>query len=60
MDAKDWFVMLHVGAAWLAATAWIFVHPSVAAFSTWCGLCVTMGGIFHWLIIHDAKTKDAQ
>lgn len=58
-DARDWFVMVLVGAVWIAGTVWIYIHASVAAFSLWCGLCTSMGGIYHWLNLRDSKTPDA-
>jgi hypothetical protein len=58
-DARDWFVMLLVTAAWIAGTVWVFIHPDAEAFAAWCGLCATMGGVYHWLTIRDSKVKDA-
>lgn len=58
-DLRDWFVMVLVAIIWLASTVWIFMHASREAFATWCGLCATMAGVYHWLTIHDDKTKDA-
>lgn len=60
MDFRDWFVVSLVTGAWAAGTAWVFLHPTAAAFAAWCSLCATMGGIYHWLVIHDSKEKDAQ
>ena len=47
-------------AAWLAGTTWVFMFPSAEAFGFWCGLCATMGGTYHWLVIRDSKIKDAE
>lgn len=60
MDTRDYFVIGLVSAAWAAGTVWVFVHPSAESFTAWCGLCATMGGIYHWLTIRDSKIKDAE
>lgn len=63
MDIRDWFVMAVVTAAWAAGTAFIFEFGSkehaVALITAWGSICVTMIGAYHWLVIHDSKTKDA-
>lgn len=59
-DARDWFVMILVAAIWIAGTVFLFLHHSQPAiFATWCGLCTTMGGLYHWLTLRDQKVPDA-
>ena len=60
MEARDWFVIILVASIWIASTVWIFMHASVEAFGLWCGLCGTIGGVYHWLMVHDQKVKDAE
>jgi hypothetical protein len=57
-DAKDWFVMLLVAGIWIASTIYIFKHPDGGTFATWAALAATIGGIYHWLTIHDSKVPD--
>lgn len=60
MDVRDWFIILHVNAAGIAGTAFMFVHPSPAAFATWAGLISTIIGCYHWFTLRDQKTEDAK
>lgn len=57
-DARDWFVMGVVTAAWVASTAYLFIHPSEAAFATWAALAATMTAAYHFLIVNDDKHPD--
>ena len=57
-DVRDWFVMLFVAQLATAATVYLFMHPSNAAFGIWGTALTTIGGIFHWLTVKDAKTAD--
>lgn len=59
-DCRDTFVMGAVTAAWVASTAWVFLHPSEGAFATWAGLATTMIGAYHWLTLMDDKKADAE
>lgn len=59
MKAPDWFVILLLAGVWIAATVFLFKHPEHPNFMTWCGLAVTMGGIYHWLMVRDQKIPDA-
>lgn len=59
MDFRDWFVMLHVNAALIAATVFVFCHPDSVNFVTWGTVLVTVVGVYHWLVIRDSKEKDA-
>jgi hypothetical protein len=60
MDFRDWFVIALVTGAWTASLVFVFLHPTDGNFLGWCGLCATMGSIYHWLTIRDDKEKDAQ
>lgn len=57
LDAKDWYVMLHMGFVLVASTVFVFKHPE--DFREWCVFVGTVGGVFHWLVIHDDKVPDA-
>ena len=57
-DSRDWFVMVLFAAIWTAGTIWIFKNPSREAFGIWAGLFATLGGVYHWLTIHDDKIED--
>lgn len=57
-DARDWFVMGAVTAAWMASTVYLFIHPSEPAFATWAGLAATMTAAYHFLIVSDDKRPD--
>jgi hypothetical protein len=63
MEARDWFIMLFVAAAWAAGTVFIFKFGTkdnaALLLPAWGSVCCTMGGIYHWLCVRDAKTKDA-
>lgn len=63
MDARDWFVMIVVAAAWAAGTAFIFVFGSkehaVALLTAWGTICVTMIGAYRWIEYKDSKVPDA-
>ena len=56
-DVRDWYVMLHMGGMLSASTWFVFLHPQY--FPTWSMFVGTVGGVFHWLIIHDSKVPDA-
>lgn len=57
LDAKDWYVMLHMGGALTTSTVFVFLHPE--HFPAYCGFVGTVGAVFHWLIIRDDKVPDA-
>lgn len=63
MDARDWFVMIIVAGVWVAGTVFMFLkgtpQNAVALMSAWGAICTTFGGVYHWLVVHDSKTKDA-
>lgn len=57
---RDYFVLGLVTLAWIVATVFLWTYPSVGSFSVWAGLCGTMTGTYHWLILLDDKKPDAQ
>lgn len=63
MDSRDWFIMGAVAAAWAAGTAFIFkfgtTEHAIGLLTAWGSVCATMTGAYHWLVVHDSKTKDA-
>jgi hypothetical protein len=63
MDARDWFVMILVAGVWIAGTVFIFVFGSkdnaVALLGAWGVICGSFGGFYHWFVLRDSKTKDA-
>jgi hypothetical protein len=59
MHVQDWFILSFVALMWAVATVYLFIHPGEAVFASWCGLGATMGSVYHWLTIRDAKIKDA-
>lgn len=56
-DARDWYIMLHLGAAMAAATAFLFFHPE--HFDGWALFVGSIISAFQWLTIHDDKVPDA-
>lgn len=58
-DCRDWFVMALFANLGIAATVYLFMHPSDMAFATWGGILSTNAGVFHWLTVKDAKVPDA-
>lgn len=62
MDARDWFVMIAVSAAWAAGTVFIFVfgtkEHAVELLAAWGTICVTMIGAYHWMVYKDSKVRD--
>jgi hypothetical protein len=58
-DCRDWFVMLLFANLAVAATVYLFLHPSNIAYGTWGSILSTTGVTFHWLTVRDAKVPDA-
>lgn len=58
-DFSDWFILFHVNAAAIAATVFLFVHPDPLNFATWGTFCAAVLSSYHWMLIRDAKEKDA-
>jgi hypothetical protein len=59
MDIRDWFVLGCISFVGLAATVFLFVHPSPTNFATFAGLQVTLMSAYHWMVVRDSKEKDA-
>jgi hypothetical protein len=59
MDFRDWFVMGSMASALMAATIYIFIHPTNEGFAVWGGVITTLTGAYHWLVIKDSKQEDA-
>jgi len=57
-DCRDWFIMGACTFFWLCGTVYLFLHPAVPVFATWAGLVTTMGGIYHFITVHDDKVQD--
>ena len=60
MDARDWIVIGLMAAIQIAATVFVFRHPDSGNFAIWSGLCGTLTGAYHWMVIRDSKMADAQ
>ena len=60
MDARDWIVIGLMAAIQTAATVFVFRHPDSGNFAIWSGLCGTLTGAYHWMVIRDSKMADAQ
>ena len=59
MDTRDWVVIGLMAAIQVAATVFVFKHPDPVNFGTWAGLCGTLTGAYHWMVIRDSKQADA-
>jgi hypothetical protein len=59
MDVRDWIVIVSMVAIQLAATGFLFRYPDAVNFATWAGVCGTLTGVYHLLVIRDSKIKDA-
>ncbi len=59
-DARDWFILLHLGAGSTSIMTYAYLHPDVATFATACGALTTALGLFHWFVVHDSKVPDAR
>jgi hypothetical protein len=56
---SDWIIMAIVTMLVIAATVYLFIHPSESAFLTWGGIVGTITSVYHWLVVHDSKVQDA-
>jgi hypothetical protein len=59
MDARDWIVIVSMLAIQVAATIFLFRHTDAVNFATWAGVCGTLTGVYHLLVIRDSKQADA-
>lgn len=55
---ERWFVMVVIAATLVAGWTWVFLYPSVTAFTIQVGATATAGGIFHWTCVEDDKRPD--
>lgn len=60
MESRDWFVLVLLGGIAIAATVFLFLHPSEANFGIWAGALGTLATAFHWLVYLDSKRPDAE
>jgi hypothetical protein len=58
-DFRDYFILVHVNAAGIAGTVFLFMHADTGNFLTWSGLIATLVGTYHWFVIRDSKQADA-
>lgn len=59
LDARDWFILLAVGAAAGAFIALAFKHPDPVIVGAVCTAVPTILGLYHWFTVRDDKEKDA-
>jgi hypothetical protein len=59
VDVRDWVVVGLMAGIQIAGTVFIFKHPDPINFATWAGVCGTLTAAYHWMVIRDAKEKDA-
>ena len=59
MDTRDWLVIALLAGMHISATVFVFSHPDPINFGTWAGVTSTVTCAYHWLVIRDAKEKDA-
>jgi hypothetical protein len=55
----DILIGLLVAIMWVAATVYLFKHPSDISFGTWGTICGTMLCAYKWIDMRDDKEKDA-
>lgn len=60
MQFQDWFILAFASLMEVTATVYLFMHNSAENFASWCAFGATIGGIYHWLTIRDAKVPDAE
>lgn len=60
MHFTDWFVLGAVTAIMIAATVFLFMHPSAESFGVWGTAVATICTAYHWITIRDSKEKDLQ
>jgi hypothetical protein len=58
-EKQDWLVLIHADLIGVAATVFLFHHDEPMNFATWATLCATLSGVYHWLLVRDAKIPDA-
>ncbi len=60
MDFRDWFIILHVGGALWSLIALAWTHPDPVIVGAVCGAVPAILGLYHWFVLRDSKTKDAE
>jgi hypothetical protein len=60
MDARDWVIIGLMAAIEGAAIAFVFKHWDPLNFATFATLSGTLISAYHWMVIKDSKTKDAE
>jgi len=60
VDVRDWVVIGLMAAIQVAATVFVFMYHDAVNFATWATVCGTLTGAYHWMVIRDSKTKDAE
>jgi hypothetical protein len=58
LDIRDYFVLASLGAMLIAASVYLFKHPSDINYAAWGAVCGTLVSAYHWLAIGDDKRKD--
>lgn len=57
-DLRDWLTLVLMGGGFSASWTYVFLHPSVAAFSICVGAVGTFGAVFHKICVNDDKVPD--
>lgn len=57
-DVRDWFIMLHVGAAVNLIIFLMFKHPDPVTIGAGCTAVPTLLGLYHWFTQRDDKIPD--
>lgn len=60
LDARDWYIMIHISIFGLLVMAYAFLHPSEGVFATACTAIPLVIGCYHWFTWRDDKTPDAR
>ncbi len=58
-DFRDYFILMHVNAAGIAATVYTFMHPDPVTFGAYGTLIAALVGTYHWFVLKDSKQADA-
>jgi hypothetical protein len=60
VNARDWYIMVHVSLFGFAIIGYAYKNPSPGVFATACATLTTVIGMYHWFTIRDDKTPDAR
>ena len=58
LDIRDWFVLASLCTILIAASIYLFKHPSDVNYAAWGAVCGTLISAYHWLTIRDDKEDD--